>query len=139
MKDPSKNVSACEDFFMLVLESLVMVACITVFKMASVEDTPSQEVIPEETAAQDDAIRRDTMLEAVKSVLDEYVCLPTTKDNSEQTLQDHVKEYARDVLCLGLLYLEFSDAIREGDGERIIRFWKYLLLLFKDSGRTNFY
>ena len=78
------------------------------------------------------------MLEAVKSVLDEYVCLPTTKDNSEQTLQDHVKEYAHDVLSLGLLYLEFSDAIREGDGERIIRCWKYLSLLFRDSGRTNY-
>ena len=138
MKDPSKNVSAYEDFFMLVLESHVLVACMTVFKMASVEDTPSQELIPEETAAQDDAIRRDTMLKAVKSVLDEYVCLPTTKDNSEQTLQDHVKEYARDVLSLGLLYLEFSDAIRERDGERIIRCWKYLLLLFKDSGRTKY-
>ena len=78
------------------------------------------------------------MLEAVKSVLDEYVCLPITKDNSEQTLQDHVKEYACDVLSLGLLYLEFIDAIREGDGERIIRCWKYILLLFKDSGRTNY-
>ena len=71
MKDPSKNVAACEDFFMLVLEFHVLVACMTIFKMASVEDTPSQELIPEETAAQDDAIRRDTNLEAVKSVLDE--------------------------------------------------------------------
>ena len=64
---------------MFVLEAHILVACMTVFKMASVEDTPSQELIPEETAAQDDAIGRNTMLEAVKSVLDEYVCLPDTR------------------------------------------------------------
>ena len=43
MKDSSKNVAACEDFFMLVLEAHVLVACMTVFKMASVEDSPSQD------------------------------------------------------------------------------------------------
>ena len=75
MKDPSKRIAACEEFFMLVLEAHVLVACMTVFKMASVEDTSSQELIPGETAAQDDAIRRDTMLEAVKSVLDECICV----------------------------------------------------------------
>ena len=38
MRDPSKNVAASEDFFMLVLESHVLVPYMTVFKMASVED-----------------------------------------------------------------------------------------------------
>lgn len=28
---------------------------------------------------------------------------------------DHVKEYARKLLSLGLLYMEFTDAIEEGD------------------------
>ena len=31
--------------------------------------------------------------------------------------QDHVCEYACNVLTLGLIYMEFCDAIREGDGE----------------------
>ena len=34
--------------------------------------------------------------------------------------------------------MEFMDAMREGDGERIIRCWKFLLPLFKSSGRTNY-
>ena len=33
---------------------------------------------------------------------------------------DHVREYAKDVLSMGLLYSEFQDAIREGDGNRVL-------------------
>ena len=51
---------------------------------------------------------------------------------------DNVYNYACEVLSLGLLYLEYKDAIREGDGERVMKIWKYLLLLFKASGRTNY-
>ena len=34
--------------------------------------------------------------------------------------------------------MDFVDATREGDGDRIIRDWKFLLPLFKSSGRTNY-
>ena len=34
--------------------------------------------------------------------------------------------------------MEFKDSIREGDGERIIRCWRYLLPLFKVSGGKNY-
>ena len=36
-----------------------------------------------------------------------------------------------EVLSLGLFYLEFKDAIREGDGLRVLRCYKYLLPLFR--------
>ena len=36
------------------------------------------------------------------------------------------------------MYAEFDDAIREGDGDRVIRCWKFLLLFFKASNRTNY-
>lgn len=51
---------------------------------------------------------------------------------------DHVQTYANEVLSLGLLFKEFVDAIREGDGERIIRCWRYFLPLFKCLDRTNY-
>ena len=31
--------------------------------------------------------------------------------------------------------MEFVDAVREGDGKRILRCWRYFLLLFKATGR----
>ena len=38
---------------------------------------------------------------------------------------DGVHDYAKDTLVLGLLFMEFNDSIREGDGDRIIRCWKF--------------
>lgn len=37
-----------------------------------------------------------------------------------------------------MLYLEFQDAIREGDGARVLTCWKYFLPIFKASGRKNY-
>ena len=34
--------------------------------------------------------------------------------------------------------MEFADAIKEGDGKRVHRCWKYLLPIFKSSGRKNY-
>ncbi len=55
-----------------------------------------------------------------------------------RTEDDHVQHYACDVLTLSLLLMEFIDAIREGDGNRIIRCWRYFLLHFKVANRTNY-
>ena len=46
--------------------------------------------------------------------------------------------YAVNVLTLGMLWHTFHDAVREGDGDRIIRCWRFLLLVFKHSGRKNY-
>ena len=35
-------------------------------------------------------------------------------------------------------YNEFEDAIREGDGKRVERCWKFFLLIFKASNRTKY-
>ena len=42
--------------------------------------------------------------------------------------------YQKSLLDVGMLYLNFSDAIAEGDGDRIVRNWKFFLLhLFADG------
>ena len=48
-----------------------------------------------------------------------------------------MQAYACDMLQLGLLLQEFNDALREGDGQRIIRCWRYFLLLFKATNQTR--
>jgi len=45
-----------------------------------------------------------------------------------QTATDGIFEYGCGVLNDGLAFLEFRDAIHEGDGERIARCWKVMLL-----------
>ena len=51
---------------------------------------------------------------------------------------DGIMEYGKEVFSLGMLYMEFHDAIKEGDGLRVLRCWKYLLLIFKASQRKNY-
>ena len=51
---------------------------------------------------------------------------------------DGVFNYASAVLNDGLLLLEFRDAMHEGDGPRIMRCWKFLLLFFRFAGHTKY-
>lgn len=51
---------------------------------------------------------------------------------------DGVYLYATELLSLGLLWHGFHDAIKEGDGERILRHWKFMLVTFKTSNHRNY-
>ena len=59
--------------------------------------------------------------------------LPTkpTAVKPKNTLKDGVNAYAQEVLTLTLIWAEFEDAIREGDGLRVIRCWRFMLLISK--------
>lgn len=46
--------------------------------------------------------------------------------------------YACDLLSNGLLLMELVDAVREGDGKRSIRVWRYMLLIFKATKCKNY-
>ena len=50
---------------------------------------------------------------------------------------DDIFNYQCNLLNHGLLYANFRDAISEGDGERIIRCWKFLLLHFYADGSSS--
>lgn len=51
---------------------------------------------------------------------------------------DGIYNYARVFCHYRSLVMEFMDAWAEGDGERICRCWKILLLHFHDGGRTKY-
>ena len=51
---------------------------------------------------------------------------------------DCVCEYSVQLLRMCCLYMEFADAIREGDGGRVLRCWKYMLPIFLASGNKNY-
>ena len=66
--------------------------------------------------------------------------LPHANDAETEVIQDDMFNYQRNLMDHGMLYLNFTDAIREGDGERIIRCWKYLLLhFFADGDKSTKY
>ena len=139
-RDPTSNVSASEDFFTSVVEVHILSACMTVFDMTAVSDRPSESLFPRDVEDKDSLHRRQVLLDAVKIVMDKFVDFSMDSEGrgEEDGDKDHVCEYARDVLTLGLMYMEFADAIREGDGGRILRCWRHLLLIFKATGRKNY-
>ena len=51
---------------------------------------------------------------------------------------DGIFNYASAVLNDGLLLFELKDAIREGDGNRILRCWKMMFLYYRSAGHVNY-
>ena len=56
----------------------------------------------------------------------------------QPTPVDSIYVYGKEVLTLGLLWLGFNDAIKEGDGDKVFVYWKFFLLVFKHGGCHNY-
>ena len=113
-KDPKDNVKAAEDFFMKVLTAYVI-------------------------AAANAIMRDDTTLsidELAQQITDKYVRVLSTPLDVD--VSDQVTTYSSEVITLGLLWHNYHDAIREGDGHRVLLVWKFLLIVFKAANRTNY-
>ena len=139
MQKASHDFNACEDFFVLITISHILTAALSVLGMNSLKDTPSTNVLPQpqnvwmETKAK----RKEILMNVCTYIVDTFANfsfhgVPTTG------VPDNVSEYSKQLLHLGCFYREYSDAIREGDGNRILRCWRYLLPIFLGSGRTNY-
>ena len=68
----------------------------------------------------------------------EYVDLSAFNADRKVDHQDHVHEYAKEIMSLGLFYMEYQDAIREGDGDRVFNCWKYMLIMFRATSHWNY-
>lgn len=113
--DPEKNMKSCEDFLLVVLHAHVVSAANAILQL------------------------RDVNLKMLsKSIVSNYVLLPDFSKQSQEESPDLVNVYAMEVISLGLLWHGYHDAIREGDGDRILRYWKFMLVLFKTSKNYNY-
>lgn len=54
----------------------------------------------------------------------------------EEQYRDDMYAYQKALLDYGILLLNFWDAIQEGDGERILRCWKFFLMYLKRQGTS---
>ena len=84
--------------------------------------------------------RQQSYNRIVHNILKEFVRLPNNPGSASQTEDnpDGVLCYTREVITYGLLYTEFEDAIKEGDGLRVVRCWRFFLPIFKASNRTKY-
>ena len=112
----------------------ILAAVISYLGMSTFDDLPSsQSIVLHEVWMEDDAVRQNMLGNIAKHVVD---CVDLSTEFKDPTScpgasAGTVLEYSHEVLSLGLLFLELKDAVREGDGDRVLLDWKYLLLLFK--------
>ena len=118
---PKKNFDACSDFFVQVINSLLFVASMDFLQMESLNDTPSASILPnaERLWAESKEKRTEILEELCGNIIDQVVSFNLHEEEAKE-------------------HMEFCDAIREGDGERVLRCWKFLLPIFKNSGRKNY-
>ena len=91
-------------------------------EMESLDDTPSdRHVADAENVWMLSVEERQDLIQTVAiKIVDMFVDM-TFIDNEDCLNTDKANLYSRCLLGLGLFYLEYSDAIREGDGERVLR------------------
>jgi len=82
----------------------------------------------------------DNCNDVAKALVKKFVALSLPSDEPSSVLlpTDSVYEYAIDFLTIGLLWHGFHDSIRHGDGNRIVTYWKFLTVLFKEEGHFNY-
>ena len=142
VKTPKDDVNACDDFFRLVLQCHVIVAAIKVLGIETQTPSPPDRLKPENISSCSADQRKAILKLYARAVVDGFTNLDLhDRASDSHTLlcyDDKGLGYAIELLTLGLLYVEFTDAVKEGDGLRIHRCWKFMFPLFKASGRTNY-
>ena len=145
---PKSDVNANEDFLEVTITSYILVAAMSDLGMSSLDDIPPDSVISHDMWMEDDSKRKSVLTEISSSLVNKHVDLEAEFHSSDEASSGHsnssggtVYDYTREVISLGLLYLNFKDAVREGDGDRVMVVWKYLkylMFFFKATGHTNY-
>lgn len=136
-KKVKSDPTACESFFTLVVEAHVLQLVIQRFKLQSLDDTPNVDMVF--GAQLNKSQRSDIFMTTISELIDEYTHgFEVEQPQRHSRRSDCVLTYAKELLTLGLLYMEFSDSVREGDGTRILRCWRFMLLLFKAKDKRKY-
>lgn len=150
-KDPKNQVHASEDFLKVMCIAHVIAAAMAVLEVDSLEASKTCKFIPENAQSLSIGEKQELLMAVSDKVVSRFVNIHVVDleedsedgDNPEPAIAttdtiDGVHDYACEVLSLSLLYAEFDDAIKEGDAYRVLRCWKFFLLLFKASKRKNY-
>ena len=107
------------------------------FGLESLDDTPTNEMFSKEQfLSKTVKERKDIFFNTVSKIVEKYTY--TFELEKLQDEGDCVLAYAKELISLGMLYMEFIDGIHEGDGLRILRCWRYFLLIFKAKEKRKY-
>ena len=127
-KNPKRDMKGTENFFEVVLFAHVIAASKQVMSSNGNETTDVHDIAQK--------ISSKFVKLTVPPLND--TCKQTISTIHEDSEKDHVFAYAVDLLTFTLFWYGFRDAIREGDGKRIVRYWKFLLAIFRTEKHYNY-
>ena len=116
--DPGDNMKAAEDFLLVVLHAHIVAAAKVIL---SQQNTTDVAVLS-------------------KQIVEQYISIevPSAGEPVSVKHKDKVHRYAVQLMTLGMLWHNFYDSVKEADGNRLIRNWKFNLLIFKAARRKNY-
>ena len=106
--------------------------------MTSLQDTPSEDIVAAHVWTLDKEERKKIILGISEGIITSFTDLSYNGPRRVSTAKDVVHEHSVQLLSMGMFYLYFRDAIKEGDGERVLRCWWYMLPMFFSAGRKNY-
>lgn len=119
----------------------MVAAAMKLLGMETLSDTPSAQYAPKGnlTWTCTDEERKPLLDEITRDIVKSFLFTDYNASTSHTTSsEDMMYQYSTQLLTIGCMYLEFRDAIKEGDGIRVLRCYRYLLPMFISSGRTNY-
>ena len=138
----------------MVVTGHILAAALDYLEISSLDDDPPDHVIPsaETLWTRTNEERKEVLTAVSRRIVEKYINVSFNEQHGDSESSGHhggrshhgnnncdeVNNYSRYLLSIGCFMLEFKDAIKEGDGNRILRCWHYLLPIFHNSGRTNY-
>ena len=129
-------MNACEDFLILALHGYITVAAMEVLELKSVNDWLAS--FPETLWLEDKENHKVVMDQLLSKLVAQFLDFQFNPASSSTGNDDGILTYGKQFLSIGSLYLEFVDAIKEGNGERVIHYWRYFIVLFHNAQWKNY-
>lgn len=135
-KDPKKDMNACTDILITVLKGHYIAAACSLLEIDDPEGKPKSLPALHKMSARE---RYSYIMDLSSKVLDKcgLVDAAILGEKVKET-GDGVVDYARVFCHHASLALEYMDAVEHGDGHRIWRCWRILLLHFHSNGHTKY-
>ena len=125
------NPDAYEEFFVSVRRAYLVVAFLEFFGMENTESDGPTKNLPEQNAS------LEAKKEHFDKVLGKFVDYHVF--HLGVTVDDKVQNYGLSLIELFIVLMQLNDTIHEGDGDRNVINWKYLLWVFKANNKLSKY
>ncbi len=141
--------NACKEFVSFETDALITLLAMRYFGIQNF-NADKGEVIPPHIQHAEKESKLNWLHDCVRKMIqNDIVCRPedfvntfedveNEEEKEEICNKDDVYSYATSHINLGLLLKNADDAVKEGDGERIIRCWRFFLLFYKAYGHHKY-